>query len=78
LLARWPFNASPSPRLRHHGHRQEQPASAGMMARPVIQVRSISAAVALSRPKLAHETFAAATEPVKAPPARFPHRMLPF
>src|SRR5260370_41337713 len=36
------------------------PANAGMTARPVIQVRSISAAVALSRPKLAHETFAAA------------------
>jgi hypothetical protein len=35
------------------------PASAGMMARPVIHVRSISAAVALSRPKLAQETFAA-------------------
>ncbi len=31
-----------------------------MIARPVIQVRSISAAVALSRPKLAQETFAAA------------------
>src|SRR5262245_12986102 len=36
------------------------PANTGMTARPVIQVRSISAAVALSRPKLAHETFAAA------------------
>src|SRR5258708_1309450 len=36
------------------------PANAGKIARPVIQVRSISAAVALSSPKLAHETFAAA------------------
>jgi hypothetical protein len=34
------------------------PANAGMTARPVIQVRSISAAVALSRPKLVQETFA--------------------
>jgi hypothetical protein len=29
-----------------------RPANAGVIARPVIQVRSISAAVALSRPKL--------------------------
>src|SRR5258707_2854956 len=39
---------------------KSNPANAGMTARPVIQVRWISAAVALSRPKLAHETFAAA------------------
>ena len=43
------------------------PANAGMTARPVIQVRSISAAVALSRPKLAHETFAAAASAPGSP-----------
>jgi hypothetical protein len=36
------------------------PANAGMTARPVIQVRSISAAVALTKPKLAQEILAAA------------------
>src|SRR5260370_36422614 len=36
------------------------PANAGMTAFPVTQVRSISAAVALSRPNVAHEPFAAA------------------
>src|SRR6266404_5086482 len=50
---------------RRRGHvmtaiESSSPANAGMTARPVIQVRSISAAVAWSRPKLAHETFAAA------------------
>jgi hypothetical protein len=52
------------------------PANAGTTARPVIQVRSISAAVHLSKPKLVHETSAAATEPVGAPPVRFPRRRL--
>jgi hypothetical protein len=53
-------------------------AGAGMMARPVIQVRSISAALALSKAKLAHGTFATATESVGAPPVPFPRRTLPF
>jgi hypothetical protein len=39
-------------------------------------VRSISAAVHLSRPKLAHETFAAATKRVGALPVRLPSRRL--